>query len=161
MSKPATTLLVVLSSLVPAMTLRILPLPREWQLANPDWVLLFLIYWSMALPDRVGVVSAWFIGLLTDVLTGRMLGQHALAYAVITYCSLRLHRQVRLYPLYQQALIVLLFQLVSQTLVFWTQSIRDSQVVVENLWRSSLCGAVLWPFIFVGLRRLRRHFNIF
>jgi rod shape-determining protein MreD len=152
---------VTCASLVAAMILRIVPLPHEVSLLNPDWVLLFLLYWNMAIPDRVGVGAAWFTGLLTDVLTGRMLGQHALAYAVAAYICIRLHRQLRLYPLYQQALSVLLFQLLSQLLVFWTQNIKAANALGLSYWLPSLVGALLWPLVFLGLRRLRRRFNIF
>jgi rod shape-determining protein MreD len=160
MTKSSTTLLVVFGSLTAAMALRILPWPREWLIANPDWVLLFIIYWNMALPDRFGVASAWFIGLLTDALTGRMLGQHALAYTLVAYICLRLHRQLRLSPLFQQGLIVLLFQLLCQILVFWTQNIKAVNAAAAHYWLPSLVGALLWPGIFLTLRWLRRSFSI-
>ena len=60
----ATLSLVVLASLLLAMVLRIIPLPKEWFVYNPDWVLLFLIYWAMAVPERVGLGYAWCVGLL-------------------------------------------------------------------------------------------------
>ncbi|NJD06633.1 MAG: rod shape-determining protein MreD, partial [Methylococcaceae bacterium] len=80
MSKSSLTLIIVCVSLAFAMVLRILPWPPQWLAANPDWVLLFVVYWNMAIPDRFGVVAAWTTGLFADALTGRMLGQHALAY---------------------------------------------------------------------------------
>jgi rod shape-determining protein MreD len=151
---------VVGGSILLAMILRILPLPQELFVLNPDWILLFLIYWNMALPERVGVGINWFAGLFTDVLTGRMLGQHALAYAVIGYLCLRLHRQLRLYPLYQQALSVLVFLLFSQVMIFWTQNIKAHIPATLAYWYPSMVGALLWPPIFVTLRHVRRHFNI-
>jgi rod shape-determining protein MreD len=152
---------VVAASLLLAMILRILPLPRELFLLNPDWVLLFLLYWNMAIPDRVGVGTAWFAGLITDALTGRMLGQHALAYAVVAYVCIRLHRRLRLYPLYQQALSILLFQFMSQLLVFWTQNIKAVNAIGAGYWTPSLVGALAWPAVFMALRRIRRHFDIY
>ena len=153
-------LLVVAASLILAMALRILPLPDGLFVFNPDWVLLFLIYWNMAIPERVGVGSAWLVGLLTDTLTGRMLGQHALAYAVVAYCCIRLHRQLRLYPIPQQAMSTLLFLLLSQLLIFWTQNIRGSNAIGAAYWLPSLTGAFFWPMVFVTLRHVRRRFGI-
>lgn len=155
------TTLVVTASLLLAMVLRILPLPHGWFLFNPDWVLLFLIYWNLALPDRVGVGFAWCTGILADLLTGRMLGQHALTYAVVAYISVREHRRLRLYPLYQQALMVLLLLMLSQLLIFWTQNIKDHNAVDASYWLPSLAGAILWPAIFVTLRHVRRRFKIY
>jgi len=120
----ATTRMVVLASLLLAMVLRIIPLPMEWFVYNPDWILLFLIYWAMAIPERVGVGYAWCLGLLSDVLTGRMLGQHALAYSVVVFVCVKGHRRLRSYPLYQQSLLVLLLLLANQLLIFWTQNIK-------------------------------------
>ena len=75
----------IILTLVMAMGLRIAPWPGEMAALNPDWVLLVLIYWSLAIPERVGIFHAWTFGLLTDVLTGRMLGQYALAYSLVIY----------------------------------------------------------------------------
>lgn len=142
------------------MILRILPLPQEFFVYNPDWILLFLIYWNMAIPARIGVGFSWFVGVFADVLTGRMLGQHALAYAIIAFLCVRLHRQLRLYPLYQQALTVLVFLLLSQVVIFWTQNIKAHIPADPTYWYPSVVGALLWPPIFVTLRHVRRHFNI-
>jgi len=156
----SSAVLVIVSTLIMAMALRILPLPHGLFIYNPDWVLLFLIYWSMALPERVGVGSAWFVGLFTDTLTGRMLGQHALAYAVVGYFCVRLHRRLRLYPLPQQTLSALAFLLLSQLLIFWTQNIKGSNAIGATYWLPSLTGAILWPAVFLILRHVRRRFNI-
>lgn len=153
--------LVVWTSLVVAMALRVLPLPTEWFFYNPDWVLLFLIYWAMAIPERVGVGCAWSAGLFADALTGRMLGQHALAYAVAIYLCLKLHRQLRLYPVYQQTFSVLLLLLLAQLLVFWTQNITAASSVGIAYWQPSLTGALVWPAILPSLRYIRRRYHIF
>ncbi|MDD5033252.1 MAG: rod shape-determining protein MreD [Methylococcaceae bacterium] len=144
-----------------AIILRIISLPQEFFLYNPDWVLLFLIYWAMAIPERVGVGYAWCTGLLTDALTGRMLGQHALAYAVVSYLCVRMHQRLRLYPFSQQSFSVLMFLLLSQLLIFWTQSIKAVNAIGLVYWLPSLVGALIWPAVLVTLRRVRRRYNIF
>lgn len=152
--------LAVVISLMLAMALRILPLPHDWFILNPDWIALFLIYWVMALPERVGVGTAWVAGLFSDVLTGRMLGQHAVAYSVIAYLSLRWYRQLRLYPLPQQSLWVLGFLLVSQVLVYWTQNVKNEDTLTLAYWLPPLSGALAWPLVRVLLRRVRRRYKI-
>ena len=47
---------------------------------KPLFTLLVLIYWNMALPDKVGISEALVIGLLLDILTGPILGLHALLF---------------------------------------------------------------------------------
>jgi rod shape-determining protein MreD len=152
---------VVAASLGLAMVLRILPLPIPWSLLNPDWVALFLIYWALAIPERVGVGTAWVTGLFADVLTGRMLGQHALAYSVIVYLSLRGYQRLRLYPLPQQSLWVLLFLLIGQLLVLWTQNVKHTHSMAWTYWFPALSGALVWPVVLIALRRLRQAYDIF
>ncbi|MFM8333454.1 MAG: rod shape-determining protein MreD [Candidatus Methylumidiphilus sp.] len=156
-NKPIARLVVTLS-LAFAMVLRILPLPHEWFLYNPDWVLLFLVYWAMAIPERVGVGYAWCVGLFCDALTARLLGQHALAYAVVAYVCVKMHRQLRTYPIYQQMLSVLLLLLLEQVLMLWTQHANTASL---DYWLPALSGALVWPAVFPILRRLRRRFHLF
>lgn len=150
-----------MGSLGLALALSILPLPPVWFVCNPDWALLFLIYWTMAIPERVGVGYAFFTGLFMDVLTGRQLGQHALAYSLVAYLSQRWHRQLRLSPVYQQMGAVLLMSFISQLLVFWTQNINAAKSFGWIYWLPSVSSTILWPLVLLGLRRVRRRYQIY
>ena len=143
-----------------ALVLTVVPLPDSLRIARPDWVLIVLIYWAMALPHRVGVGIGWLIGLLTDVLTGMLLGQHALAYCLVAYLTLKLHQRLRLYPLWQQALSVLILLALGQLLVLWINGIVGRPIHSWLYWMPSLVGALLWPPIFIVLRGLRRAFRV-
>ena len=56
----------IILTIVIAMCLKIAPLPVMFVVYNPDWVLLTLIYWSLAVPERVGIFHAWTFSLLTN-----------------------------------------------------------------------------------------------
>jgi len=105
------------------MCLRILPLLSDIAALNPDWVLLTLIYWSLSLPERAGIFHAWTFGLLTDALTGRLLGQYALAYALVIFLCLNLHKRLRHFPMLQQGLFIFFCLLLSQLLLFFIKNI--------------------------------------
>ncbi len=62
--------LLILASFVLAMMLAIIPLPDSVRLLRPDWVSLVLVYWCMAVPERIGVGSGWIVGLFLDALYG-------------------------------------------------------------------------------------------
>lgn len=151
---------VVALTLMLAMGLKILPLPEPWFISNPDWVALVLLYWTMAIPERVGLGTVWIVGLLTDVLTGRIMGQHALAYSVSAYFGLKLYQRLRLYPLPQQSLWILLFLLTNQLLILWTQNLRYVHAIHWTYWLPALTGALAWPLVLIALRRLRRSYGI-
>ena len=55
-----------------AMIIRILPLGEGFAPFNPDWVALVLLYWILPVPERIGILWAWGVGLMVDALTGRL-----------------------------------------------------------------------------------------
>ena len=151
----------VILTLVLAMCLRIAPWPGAMAAFNPDWVLLALIYWSLAIPERVGIFHAWIFGLLTDVLTGRMLGQYALAYPLVIYICLKLHKRLRQFPFLQQGLFIFFCLLLSQLLLFFIKNLQHPAQLHASFWLPVLTGTLCWPLVygvlsFVSLsRRLR------
>lgn len=147
-------------TLLAALVLTIMPLPDWAEPFRPDWVALAVIYWCMALPHRVGVFVAWIVGLLLDVATGALLGQHALALAVVAFATLNLHQRLRVFPLGQQALSVLVLLGLNRLLLLWIYGLIGRPVESWEYWLPALTGALLWPWIFVILRAVRRRFDV-
>jgi rod shape-determining protein MreD len=145
----------ILITLIVAMTLKISPLPGIYGLMNPDWVLLTLIYWALAFPERVGIFHAWSFGVLTDVLTGRLLGQYALAYSIIIYLCFILHKQLRQFPLAHQALFVFCCLLLSQLLAFFIKNLIQTAEFKPVFWLPVIFGAFCWPLVYFLLRYVR------
>ncbi|MDD1605306.1 MAG: rod shape-determining protein MreD [Methylococcaceae bacterium] len=142
-------------TIVVAMCLRILPLSHTLELFNPDWVLLALIYWSLVLPERVGIFYAWAVGLLTDELTGQLFGQHALAYSLAIYACLKLHKRLRQYSLLQQGFFIFCCLLLSQLLFFFIKNLHQSVQLSSDFWLPLLTGTACWPLVYTALRFLR------
>lgn len=145
----------ILVTLVIAMCLRIAPWPTAIAAFNPDWVLLALIYWSLALPERVGIFHAWTFGLLTDVLTGRLFGQYALAYSLVIYICLNLHRRLRQFPLIQQALFIFFCLLLSQLLLFLIKNLQHPAQLHGSFWLPVFTGTLCWPLVYTVMRFVR------
>lgn len=143
-------------TLIFAMCLRIVPLPENLALLNPDWVLLVLIYWSLAVPERIGIGYAWIFGILTDVLMGRLFGQYALSYSIIIYLVLIWHRQLRQFPLPQQSVFIFGCLLISQTLLFWFENLKMPAQLHGTFWLPVLTGTVSWFVIYYVMRLVRR-----
>ncbi len=151
---------VIVATFVAALLLTILPLP-EWMVKfRPEWVALILIYWCMALPQRVGIISGFMLGLLLDTLQGAVLGQHALALVVIAYLTNRVHQQVRVYPMWQQALSVMGLLLLYQLLLLWVNGITGIKSQVWLYWLPTLSSTLLWPWLYLILRDIRRNFGV-
>jgi len=150
----------VTASFVMALVLTALPVP-DWASAwRPAWVALVLIYWCMAVPGRIGVVVGWFSGLFLDVLTGTLLGQHALALGVVAYITHKSYRRVRVLPPWHQAITVFGLVLIYQILILWITGIQGNPVAASAYWASPLVSMLLWPWVFVVLRDVRRKFQV-
>lgn len=150
----------ILITFIIAMMLTIIPLPETLQHIRPEWTALVLIYWCMALPQRIGVGIAWISGLLLDVLTGSLLGQHALSMTVVAYLTLNMHQRVRLFPLWQQAAVVWMLLNLHQLLLLWFDGITGQPAKGLTFWLPPISGMILWPAIFMVLRKIRRRYKV-
>jgi len=88
--------------LLAAFALNLLPLGR--QPAAPDCLAVALVFWSVHQPRRVGVGIGFLFGLFMDVHQGALLGQHALAYALLSFAAIAVHRRLLWFGLAEQAL---------------------------------------------------------
>ena len=151
---------VIALSFVVALMLTALPMP-EWAIMwRPAWVALVLIYWCMALPGRAGVLVGWSVGILLDAMVGTLLGQHALSLAVTAFIAHKLHRRVRVLPVWQQAMTVFGLVFIFQALVLWINGIKGMPVTVSAYLAAPLVSMLLWPWVFVVLRDARRRFTV-
>ncbi len=151
---------VILLTFVTALMLTLLPLPEWAAYLRPEWVTMVLIYWCMALPQRVGVGIGWMAGLFLDVVHGAVLGQYAMAMALIAYFTLSLHQRLRVYPVGQQALVVLLLVLFQQVLMVWIKGFIGEPPKSLLSWLPAFTTMLLWPWVFVILRDIRRKYKV-
>lgn len=152
--------IIIVLSFATAMLLTIIPLPDSLRAARPDWVTLTLIFWCLVLPYRVSVGSGFVAGLLLDTLNGTLLGEHALSLSLIAYLCVRLHQRIRVYPMWQQSLTVMVFLTLHQLLTLWIDSVIGRPMPSLGYWLPSLIGALLWPVIYQLLTSLRINFSV-
>jgi rod shape-determining protein MreD len=151
---------VIALSFVVALVLSIVPLPPFLQWARPEWVALVLIYWVIALPNRVGVTIGFVVGVLLDVLEGSTLGQNALALVVVAYFSCLLYQRLRMFVLWQQAMMVFILIGVNQLVYQWVHSLGTIGDRTLAFLLPALVSALFWPWIFASLRHYRRQFRV-
>jgi len=90
-----------LGSLAAALVLNLLPWPPTWPI--PDLLAVCLVSWALLLPGRSLLWPAWLLGLLMDVHQGVLLGEHALAYSLLAYGAVTLHRRLSGFSAFGQA----------------------------------------------------------
>ena len=148
--------LVIYLSLLVALVLMIMPLPEWAQIYRPNWIALTLIYWSMALPKRVGLWFAFFTGIILDTSLGTLLGQHTLPLIIIIYINLNLYLRIRVLALAQQAIYIFALLLIDQVIVAWVEGILGRPTPVLTFLAAPFIGMLIWPWVFVVLRDIRR-----
>jgi rod shape-determining protein MreD len=149
----------IILSLLLAIVFTIMPLPSWATWFRPLWVLLVLCYWAMALDGQVGVGWAWLLGLLLDILQGSVMGEHALVLSCCVYLVCKLRRQLRLNPLWQQAVVIFILCLFYQATVYLIQGMLGQAPASGLYWFAMFTSALVWPWIFILLRDLRRGRN--
>ncbi len=152
--------LVIGATFLVALILAIIPGPDWAEPFRPDWVGLVLIYWCMATPQRVGVGVGWTVGLILDVLYGSLLGQQALAKTLLAFLTQKLHLQMRMFPVWQQAVTVLVLIAINHLLVLWVKDLVAHRPIHLSYWTSSIVSMFIWPWLFVILRDVRRRAHV-
>ncbi|KGM07423.1 Rod shape-determining protein MreD [Methylophaga thiooxydans] len=147
---------VIILTLIVATLLMLVPLPETARYFRPEWVVLTLVYWAMALPHRVSIGVGWLVGLLMDVTMGGTLGIMAFSYAFAVYLIARFHLQLRQYPLWQQALTILSVVVVVHLVSVVTSKTESTWLI----WMPVLTSTLLWPVMFATLRKIRRTFQV-
>ena len=150
----------IFATFIVALALTALPMPAWASLWRPAWVALVLIYWCMAVPERTGVMVGWSMGLLLDVMSGTLLGQHALGLSIVAFVTHKSHRRVRVLPLWQQGISIFGLVFLYQVLILWVNGIKGMPVQASAYWAAPVISMVLWPWIFVVLRDVRRKFGV-
>jgi rod shape-determining protein MreD len=136
-------------SLLMALLFSMLPVGRiAWR---PDIVALVLVFWGIHQPHRIGMGAAFFMGLLVDVHQSAMLGQHALAYTVLSYLTLTIHRRLVWYNVFSQAVQILPLFALSHMLELFVRLISGGVFPGYTLAMAPLFEAMLWPLAIVVL----------
>jgi len=151
---------IIILTIIVALLLSELPLPAAIAPYQPEWVILVLIYWSMALPERIGVGSAWFTGLLLDVLRDTLLGQYALAFALTVFITSKLYQRIRNFPLQQQVITIFILMLIHLSLVIWIKALSGINVDFSMALIPALISALFWPVVYIILRSVRRTYHL-
>lgn len=143
-------------SILLGLVLSISLFPLGWFEFRPEWLALLVFYWTFRAPAQFGILWAWCLGLLLDVLEATPLGVNASAMALTAFLVLTVHQRLRMFPLLQQCLMVFLLLGINQMYVhFIKQILGGGESGFSYLW-PALTSALLWPPVCVMLDGLNR-----
>jgi rod shape-determining protein MreD len=114
-----------------------------------------VIYWVLETRRMVSLGLAFLIGLALDVLSGSLLGLHALSLVVMVFLVQRFRFRLRFFPPWQQALSVLGLLVNDRIILIWISLLLGEQIPTMEYWLPPLIGMAVWPWLFLLLDRLR------
>jgi rod shape-determining protein MreD len=92
-----TSLISIYLSLLVALLCQLFPWVGQGIIFRPDFMMVVLLYWLLRAPNLCNVGTAWVAGMLVDLATGSLLGQHALSFCFTAYVALSYQRRLVLF----------------------------------------------------------------
>lgn len=139
-------------TLLLGLLLSVAPMPEFMQVGRPLWIGLLVAYWSLAAPQRIGMTRLWLLGLAADVLYGTPLGQNALVLTLIVFMLMSLHQRLRMFPVWQQSLVLLVVFGLVQLVQLWLNTLTGNRPPTLLFLFPALVSALLWPWVFTVMR---------
>ena len=85
----------------------------DWlSILRPSWLMMTILFWIQAAPNRFGVWFAFFCGFLLDLLNDQLFGAYSLALVLVAYIHLFFHRQRSAFSKFQESLLVMVYTLI-------------------------------------------------
>lgn len=133
----------IAASLALAFAFNLVTWPREWPM--PDLLALVLVFWNIRQPRRVGIGLSWVFGLLMDVHRAGVLGEIALAYTLMSYLAISIHRRVLWFSVWGQAAHVLILFFMAQVVGAGLRSLMGGAIPHPSFLLAPVFTALLWP----------------
>lgn len=148
------------STIIVGFILQTMPMPALIDAYRPDWLLLILCYWSMALPNRVGVGLTAVCGFVLDILYGTSLGVHSFAMAIPVYLVVANYQRLRNYSIVQQVIMISVLGALYHMIIYWLQYWLTGIEFRFSYLLPVASSIFIWPWVFWLLRKLRRAFRV-
>lgn len=117
----------------------------------PDLLAVTLVFWAVHQPLRIGVGVAFVFGLFMDVHQGALLGQHALAYTVLGFLAISMHRRLLWFGVPNQAVQVLPLFVAAHVLELLVRMASGGSFPGLTYFIAPVLEAMLWPVVSVLL----------
>jgi rod shape-determining protein MreD len=145
----------ILLTILMAVLLSLIPWPEFLSPFKPYWVALVMIYWSLETKNIINMGLAFLVGLVLDILSGSLMGLHALSLVIMVFLVQHFRSRLRFFPPWQQALSVLGLLVNDRIILIWIAALLGEPLPTWQYWLPPLIGMALWPWLFLLLDRMR------
>ena len=151
-----TNIVSIYFTLLIALLCQLFPWVGQGIIFRPDFVLVVVLYWLLRAPHLCNVGTAWVAGLLVDLATGSLLGQHALSFTITAFIGLSYQRRLVLFNTWQLAGYVIALLTLERVLMLLLKLFAGNENPSWHYLWPILTGLLLWQMmilIFGGLTR--------
>jgi len=149
------SLTLIFLTILAAALFSLIPVPEVLSPFKPYWVALVVIYWSLETKDIISLGMAFLVGLILDILSGSLMGMHALSLVIMVFLVQRFRSRLRFFPPWQQALSVLGLLVNDRIILIWITVLLGEPLPTWKYWLAPLIGMAVWPWLFLLIDRIR------
>ncbi|HEY0562832.1 MAG TPA: rod shape-determining protein MreD [Methylophilus sp.] len=146
--RPADITTVFITMLV-ALIFQLYPWSGQGVILRPDFLFIVTLYWVLRAPNLCNVGVAWFAGLIVDLSTGSLMGQHMLAFAFTAYLALLYQRRLVLFNRWQLSGYALALIVVERMIVLFLKLFADNEAPDWSYLLPIITSFMLWQLMVV------------
>ncbi len=143
-------------SLLTALLCQLFPWVGQGVILRPDFMLVVILYWLLRAPNLCNVGTAWFAGLLVDLATGSLLGQHALTFSVTAFVALTYQRRLVLFNTWQLLAYVFALLMIERVLILLLKLFEGNENPGFMYFWPVITGLLLWQIMILLFGSLTR-----
>jgi rod shape-determining protein MreD len=143
-------------TLVLGFVLTLMPLPVVLEPMRPYWLALMVIYWNLEAGSMRHLGQVFLLGLLLDIMTGTLLGQHALGLVIMVFLLERFRARIRFFPPWQQAAAIFALLANDRVIQLWILGLTGNAWPHWTWWLAPMVAVLVWPWMFLLFDALRR-----
>jgi rod shape-determining protein MreD len=152
----APSLLLIYSTFFFALLCQLFPWTGHGIIFRPDFMLVVLLYWLLRAPHLCNVGTAWVVGLLVDLATGSLLGQHALAFTLTAYLALSFQRRIVLFSVLQIAFYIFGLLFFTRIIILVLKLFAGNDAPDWHYFWPVITGMLLWQLLRFAFGSLAR-----
>lgn len=148
-------LMTIAFSFVISSSLNVYPLSPSMATLRPMIMIMVLIFWLLFQPRYVGIIIAFVIGIIADLLMDTRLGQQAFSAVIVAMVIKFSSIYIKQLNAASAWLIATIGLLAFQLTLWILQLIMQSQFVAQS-GLSLLMSIISWPLVLLALRKFTR-----
>lgn len=154
--KPISFSMMLVTMLI-GLVFQLYPWSGSGVIVRPDFLLVVTVYWLLRAPSFCNIGMAWLAGLLVDLSTGSLMGQHSMSFALTAFVGLTYQRRLVLFNQWQMLSYVLFLFAIHRLVILVLKLFTGNQLPDWTYMLPIFSSLLLWKFMVLVFGDLTRH----